>query len=205
VANDRQQRSVHGQESLAATNRVGLRQEDHHASGSRGTRSLVRVGRQVIALGAAKRLTTPRTNRGSRGRFGLLARDPIDGSAETTNRQIAIEGSMVTHVVLMKPRVDLSETDRRAFVAAFQAAVREIPAIRGVRIGRRITHGAGYEQTSIDAADFLAALDFDDLAALQTYLRHPAHEALGVRFGQSLSAALVYDFEAVAPEDLGRI
>jgi len=71
-----------------------------------------------------------------------------------------------------------------------------------VRIGRRVIHGAGYERTSPDAADFLAAIDFDDLHGLQTYLRHPAHEELGVRFGQSLSAALVYDFEAGGPEEL---
>jgi hypothetical protein len=102
---------------------------------------------------------------------------------------------MVTHIVLMKPRPDLSAADRQAFVAAFERALREIPTIRHVRIGRRITHGAGYEQTSPDAADFLAAIDFDDLAGLQTYLRHPAHDEVGARFGQSLSGALVYDFE----------
>jgi hypothetical protein len=102
---------------------------------------------------------------------------------------------MVTHLVLMKPRPDLTAADRLAFIAAFDRALREIPGIRGVRLGRRVTHGAGYEQTAPDAADFFAALDFDDLAGLQAYLRHPAHAELGARFGQSLSAALVYDFE----------
>jgi hypothetical protein len=38
-------------------------------------------------------------------------------------------------------------------------------------------------------------IDFDDLAGLQTYLQHPAHTQLGARFGGSLSAAFVYDFE----------
>lgn len=109
---------------------------------------------------------------------------------------------MVTHLVLMKPRADLPEADRQAFVAAFERALREIPTIRHVRIGRRITHGAGYEQTSVDAADFIAAIDFDDLAGLQAYLRHPAHQELGARFGQSLSAALVYDFEMAGVEEL---
>jgi hypothetical protein len=109
---------------------------------------------------------------------------------------------MLTHLVLMKPRADLSEADRRAFVAAFERALREIPSIRHVRVGRRITHGAGYEQTSVDAADFLAAIDFDDLAGLQAYLRHPAHQELGARFGRSLSAALVYDFEMGGVEEL---
>jgi hypothetical protein len=101
---------------------------------------------------------------------------------------------MVTHLVLMKPRPDLTPADRQAFIDAFDRAMREIPAVRGVRIGRRITHGAGYERTAPDM-DYVASIDFDDLAGLQAYLRHPAHVELGARFGESLSAALVYDFE----------
>ena len=97
---------------------------------------------------------------------------------------------MVTHVVLMKPRPDLSTGDRQVFVAAFEHALREIPTIRHVRIGRRITHGAGYEQAAPDTADFLAAIDFDDVAGLQAYLRHPAHDELGARFAQSLRTHL---------------
>lgn len=109
---------------------------------------------------------------------------------------------MVCHLVLMKPRADLSVADRRAFADAFERASHEIPTIREVRIGRRVTHGAGYEQGLPDAADFMALLVFDDLEGLQAYLRHPAHEALGTRFGQSLSSALVYDFEVGGFEDL---
>jgi hypothetical protein len=110
---------------------------------------------------------------------------------------------MVTHVVLMKPRPDLSANDRTALITAFEHALREIPTIRGVRVGRRIVHGAPYEQTTMDTADYVAVIDFDDLAGLQTYLRHPAHEALGARFGQSLSSAMVFDFEVGGIDDLG--
>jgi hypothetical protein len=102
---------------------------------------------------------------------------------------------MMSHVVLMKPRPDLTTAARTALIDAFERAVREIPTVRGVRIGRRIAHGAGYEALAPDTADYLAMIDFDDLAGLQAYLRHPAHEQLGARFGESLSAALVYDFE----------
>ena len=109
---------------------------------------------------------------------------------------------MVTHLVLMKPRTDLSATDRQALVGAFEHAIREIPAVRNVRIGQRIVHGAGYEAAAPDAADFLVVLDFDDLAGLQAYLRHPAHAELGARFSQSLSSALVYDYEVGGMEIL---
>jgi hypothetical protein len=44
-------------------------------------------------------------------------------------------------------------------------------------------------------AECIAAIAFGDLAGRQTYLRHPAHEQLGAEFGQSLSSALVSDFE----------
>jgi hypothetical protein len=108
---------------------------------------------------------------------------------------------MVTHLVLMKPRADLPAVDREAFVAAFERAMQEIPGIRGVRIGRRVRFGAGYEASTPDM-EFVATIDFDDLAGLQRYLQHPAQAELGTRFGQSLSGALVYDFEVGGIEAL---
>ena len=102
---------------------------------------------------------------------------------------------MVQHLVLMKPRPDLTPRQKQALIDAFEKAVLEIPAVRHVRVGRRVTFGAGYEATSPDSADFLIAIDFDDIAGLQAYLRHPAHEDLGARFNQSLRSALIYDFE----------
>ena len=95
----------------------------------------------------------------------------------------------------MKPRPDLSPGDRQALVDAFNHAIREIPTVRDVQVGRRLTHGAAYETAAPDLADYVASIGFDDLAGLQTYLRHPAHEELAARFYQSLSSALIYDFE----------
>ena len=102
---------------------------------------------------------------------------------------------MVSHVVLMQPRSDLSIDDRRALVAAFERAVREIPTVRSVRVGSRVVHGAGYEQQMPPTGEYLVVIDFDDLAGLQTYLQHPAHQDLGARFGRSLASSLVYDFD----------
>jgi len=102
---------------------------------------------------------------------------------------------MISHVVLMKPRLDLSAADRTAFVDAFERAVRQIPSVRAVSVGRRIVHGAAYEAATPDAADYIALVTFDSVDGLQSYLRHPAHAELGARFGRSLSSAMVYDFE----------
>ena len=107
---------------------------------------------------------------------------------------------MVWHLVLMKPRADLAAADAEALVDALRRAVRAIPTVREVRLGRRVMHGAGYENLAPDSADFMVSIGFDDLAALQTYLRHPAHEELAARFYGSLSSALVYDFEAAGIE-----
>jgi len=110
---------------------------------------------------------------------------------------------LISHIVLMTPRADLSLDERAAFIDAFERAIRDIPTIKAVRVGRRVTHGAGYEQLAPDA-EYVAVIDFDTLADLQAYLRHPAHEDLGVRFGQSLRSALVYDFEVGGAEAIRR-
>jgi len=104
---------------------------------------------------------------------------------------------VIWHLVLMKPKPDLAGADRAAFADAFERAVHAIPTVRDVRIGRRVTHGAGYETGMPDTADYFALVAFDDVAGLQAYLRHPAHEEVSRKFGETLSSALVYDFELI--------
>jgi hypothetical protein len=111
---------------------------------------------------------------------------------------------MMWHLVLMKPRPDLSGHDQRALLNTFERVCREILTVREVRVGRRVMFGAGYEAAMPDTADYVIALAFDDLAGLQAYLQHSAHEELGTLFNQSLSSALVYDFEVGGVEALRR-
>lgn len=112
---------------------------------------------------------------------------------------------MIAHVVLLKPRADLSAADRLAFVAAFERAAREIPTVRGARLGKRVAHGADYERGMPDTADLVAILDFEDVAGLQAYLGHPAHAELGTLFGRCVSAAAVYDFEVRGLDALDQV
>ncbi len=102
---------------------------------------------------------------------------------------------MIAHVVLLKPRPDLTAADRRAFVNAFETAARQIPSVRNVRVGRRVLVGAAYEARMPDAADFLGIIEFDDAAGLKAYLEHPAHAELSREFATALEAAQVFDFE----------
>lgn len=112
---------------------------------------------------------------------------------------------MISHVVLMKPRPDLTSDDRRAFIAAFHRALREISSVRGVRIGTRVRIGAHYEAIAPDAGDYLAIIDFDDLAGLRAYLAHPAHAELGARFYESLTSAIAFDYDVGGIEALDRL
>ena len=103
---------------------------------------------------------------------------------------------MVIHLVLFRPRADLGESQRRGLASALTNAVRAIPSVRRARIGRRITHGLGYETLMRVDYPYVAVLEFDDMDGLQSYLAHPAHEELGRLFFETFEEALMYDYEA---------
>jgi hypothetical protein len=102
---------------------------------------------------------------------------------------------MVTHVVLFRPKAQLSAQSRQQLVEAFTRAVREIPQIQRANIGRRVTHGRPYEQLMRTDYPYAAVLEFEDLDRLKGYLAHPAHDALGSAFFECCDETLIYDFE----------
>lgn len=102
---------------------------------------------------------------------------------------------MIFHVVLFRPRTDLSADARQGLIHALTRAIDEIGAIRKIRIGRRRTHGRPYEQLMRENYTHVAILEFDDLAALRAYLEHPAHADLAARFFECFEQALMYDFD----------
>jgi hypothetical protein len=102
---------------------------------------------------------------------------------------------MISHVVLFRAKPNLSHDEREGLVRAFERAVQRIPTVRAVRVGRNVSVGAAYEQRSDDNVDVFIAIDFEDVAGLQTYLEHPAHVELGERFNSASSRSLVFDFD----------
>ncbi len=102
---------------------------------------------------------------------------------------------MILHVVLFRPKPDLAAADRKALAESFAAAVRTIPSIRRARIGRRLTHGAGYEQLPQPDLTYAALLEFDDQAGLEAYLQHPAHAEPGRRIFEVMESGVVFDYE----------
>ena len=100
---------------------------------------------------------------------------------------------MVSHIVLFRVRSNLTGDERQALVDALRIAIRDVPSVRGCRIGQRVTFGAGYEHGAADLG-FAVVIDFEDLEGLRAYLAHPAHADLGSRFTAAVEQALIYDY-----------
>jgi hypothetical protein len=109
---------------------------------------------------------------------------------------------MLFHVVLFRPRPDLNVADRVGLVEALESALLRIPSIRRFHVGRRVTHGAGYEALMPVSLDYGAVIEFDDLAGLKAYLVHPAHEALASRFMPLLESSAIFDYQMQGAEEL---
>ena len=103
---------------------------------------------------------------------------------------------MIAHIVLLQPRRDLTDDQRRAALDTLAHAAANVPEIRSFRLGRRVKHGLpGYEQVMAQDFEFALIIEVDDVPALTRYLRAPAHSALGDLFSTATAAALAYDFE----------
>jgi len=103
---------------------------------------------------------------------------------------------VIAHIVLLQPRPDLTDAERRAALDTLARAATGIPEIRSLRLGRRVTHGLpGYEQQMAQAYEFALIIEVDNVAALTRYLNTPAHRALGDLFSTATAAALAYDYE----------
>jgi hypothetical protein len=102
---------------------------------------------------------------------------------------------MVAHIVLFRPKPDITASDRKAMFDALEAATTGIPSVRRFQIGTRVTHGTQYEQMMTADYPYAAVIEFDDLAGLQAYLQHPRHRNLGELFYRLLEAGLVYDYQ----------
>ena len=75
-----------------------------------------------------------------------------------------------------------------------RAAAREIPTVRGFRIGADIAEPVPYVMSGFPSFPWIALLEFDDEAGLRSYLAHPLHRDLGVRLNALAEAALIYDY-----------
>ena len=110
---------------------------------------------------------------------------------------------MIAHLVLFRPRSSMPAGERHAILDSLIASLKQLPMIRGCRVGRRIRHGLpGYEQVMREDYEFALVLEFDGVDGLREYLRHPAHAKLGGVFSSGADAALAYDYEIMSLDDM---
>lgn len=102
---------------------------------------------------------------------------------------------MIRHIVLVRFRDDVSETDISAIFAELHEIEGRLPGLRSISSGRSESPEKmerGYMH------GFIA--DFDDWEALEVYQRDPGHQAVGsklVAHAQSgKDGILCFDFEA---------
>jgi hypothetical protein len=104
---------------------------------------------------------------------------------------------MILHVVLFRPRPNVTDAERQQMLDAIREATTGIAAVRQFHIGKRVTHGAAYESMSSDDFPYAAVVELEDLNGLRSYLQHHNHQRLGTLFYELLEAALVYDYEVI--------
>lgn len=112
---------------------------------------------------------------------------------------------MVAHVVLLRPKPALTAAEREALLDAMGIAFTSIAEIQRVRVGKRRLIGRGYEAQMTADFEFVCVIEFEDQAALRTYLDHPQHAELGKLFFISAESALVYDYEMVEPSQIRKL
>ncbi len=104
---------------------------------------------------------------------------------------------MTLHLVLFRPRPDLSDADRDALLDSMRAAAAGIASVRRFVVGTRVAQPPAYVLGGFPEFPYMALLEFVDEAGLQTYLADPLHAELGRRFNEAAEAALIYDFNQV--------
>ena len=102
---------------------------------------------------------------------------------------------MIAHIVLLRPRSDLTPVDRQAFVAAFEKALEQIPVVRAARVGKRRVLNRFYDSHNAESYPYIAIIEFDSEEQLRAYLDHPAHDELGRRFYEVAEVGLALDYE----------
>jgi hypothetical protein len=96
---------------------------------------------------------------------------------------------VISHIVLFRPRADVTPAEQRAFVVALEEACRRVPTIRRATIGRSLPSDNGHD------FPYTAVMEFDDEAGFTAYLAHPLHVPLATLFRQTCAATMVVNAE----------
>ena len=112
---------------------------------------------------------------------------------------------MIAHLVLFRPKADLTDAQRHTLVKTLEDALTGIPVIKRARVGRRRTLGRQYDAYNADEYPFVAILEFESESDLVEYLDHPAHRSLGEQFYLTSERAMALDFELFEKHQLQQL
>ena len=101
---------------------------------------------------------------------------------------------MVLHVVLYRPRPDVTPEALASLADTIASTAAAISDVRSFRVGMRLADSPPYFGGPFPDFPYMAVVEFDNREGLMRYLKHPAHEALGRAFNTTAEAALVYDY-----------
>jgi len=95
---------------------------------------------------------------------------------------------MIKHVVFFKFKPEANDAERRAVVDQLRALPDKIDVIRSFEIGEDIMHSAR-------AWDLVEIATYDDLQALETYMRHDDHLEVVLKLREVCDAIGSVDYE----------
>lgn len=95
---------------------------------------------------------------------------------------------MIRHVAVFRFVPEFTAEDRQHWISLLRALPAQIPELRRISVGEDVLGGPASHELAIVA-------DFDDLAGLEAYTRHPAHDEV-LRISAPVKASLAtVDFE----------
>ncbi|QIG39784.1 Dabb family protein [Microbacterium sp. 4R-513] len=95
---------------------------------------------------------------------------------------------MIRHVAVFRFIPEFTSDQREEWMSMLRKLPEQIPELRSMSVGTDLLRGAASHDVAIVA-------DFDDLAGLEAYTRHPAHAEVLTISGPVKASLATVDFE----------
>lgn len=105
---------------------------------------------------------------------------------------------VIAHIVLFKPKDDLTAERTRLFAQQLRRTMCEIGSVARAHVGKRVEIDSGWPREFGDTAyEYSAVIEFADESGLVQYLRNPLHLELGRLFWENCESTVVMEVRSV--------